>query len=68
MKVKLSLITKLYGISAICFLVSMITLVLSFKSTEAISIQEKLKKAKLQYQESNNVSVNHGGKIFIYPL
>lgn len=71
MKLKLPLMTKLYSISIVCFLVSILILVLSLNSTEAITIHEKLRKAKQQKLNNDtapsNISVNRAGKIFIYP-
>lgn len=70
MKLKLTLITRLYSISLVCFLVSMLILVLSFNSTEVITIHEKLRKTmhhKLNKDTvPNNTSINREGKIFIY--
>lgn len=72
MKAKISLTLKLYSLSAICFLFSLITLVFNINSSEAINMQAQLKKARLQEMansgDSGCVVIKQFGKEYLYSV
>lgn len=68
------ILAKLYSISAVCFITSLILLVFSINSTDAIGLQDEIRRAEVKrlasdtLKDKNFIKVQFKGKEYIYLL